>query len=95
MQKLSIVVCSLANNTFRNILLTMLIWKMLATVFISSLPCLRTLCMGSLYPFTFLICISIHYQILWSKEFADAVFSDENTEGKTPLDLAVGRGHVK
>ena len=33
--------------------------------------------------------------MLWSKEFAEAVFSDRNFEDKTPLQLAVEKGHVK
>ena len=33
--------------------------------------------------------------MLWSKDFAEAVFSDRNSENKTPLQLAVEKGHVK
>ena len=33
--------------------------------------------------------------MLWSKEFAEAVFSDQNSDAKTPLQLAVEKGHVK
>ena len=35
---------------------------------------------------------TMHSQILWSKEFADAIL---NSEGKSPLLLAVEKGHVK
>ena len=41
------------------------------------------------------ITILLLLQILWSKEFAEAVFSDRNLEDKTPLQLAVENGHVK
>ena len=37
---------------------------------------------------------TMYSQILWSEEFADAVFSDQNSEGKTPLQLAVEKEHV-
>ena len=34
--------------------------------------------------------------MLWSEKFANAVFSDQShLEGKTPLQLAVEKGHVK
>ena len=39
--------------------------------------------------------VYIYFQMLWSKEFKDAVFSDRNLEGKTPLQLAVENGHIK
>ena len=41
-----------------------------------------------------LICYT-HIQILWSKEFAEAIFCNQNLEGKTPLQLAIEKGHVK
>ena len=42
--------------------------------------------------FCLFVCL---FQILWSKELADAVFSNRNLEDKTPLKLAVEKGHVK
>ena len=33
-------------------------------------------------------------QILWSEEFAKAIFSKENSEDKTPLHLAVEKEHI-
>ena len=33
--------------------------------------------------------------MLWSKEFAEAVLYDRNADNKTPLQLAVEKGHVK
>jgi len=41
------------------------------------------------------ITILLLLQMLWSKEFAEAVFSDRNLEDKTPLQLAVENGHIK
>ena len=46
-------------------------------------------------PIIFMHYHTILLQILWSKEFAEAVFSDRNSEDKTPLQLAVENGHVK
>ena len=37
----------------------------------------------------------MYLQILWSMEFVEAVFSDQNFENKTPLQLAVEKEHVK
>ena len=39
--------------------------------------------------------IFTYSQMLWSKEFAEAVFSGRNSDDKTPLQLAVEKGHVK
>ena len=36
----------------------------------------------------------LYFQILWSEEFAKAVFSEHNSEGKTPLQVAIKKGHV-
>lgn len=37
---------------------------------------------------------TMYSQILWSEEFADAVFSKRNSENKTPLHLAVEKERV-
>ena len=37
----------------------------------------------------------LYSQILWCKEFAEAVLYDQNSDDKTPLQLAVEKGHVK
>ena len=47
------------------------------------------------YRNVYVVPITLLLQILWSKEFAKAVFSDQNLEDKTPLQLAVENGHVK
>ena len=36
----------------------------------------------------------LYFQILWSEEFADAIFSEHNSEDKTPLQVAIKKGHV-
>ena len=43
----------------------------------------------------YVVPVTLLLQILWSKEFAEAVFSDQNLEDKTPLQLAVENGHIK
>ena len=48
-----------------------------------------------LFVFVCLFVCLLFFQILWSKELADAVFSNRNLEDKTPLQLAVEKGHVK
>ena len=47
------------------------------------------------HPESSLAMLLIYSQILWSKKFADAIFSDRNSKDKAPLQLAVEKGHVK
>ena len=47
------------------------------------------------HPESSLAMLSIYSQILWSKKFADAIFSDRNSKDKAPLQLAIEKGHVK